>query len=260
MQPQNYSHVQCAHECLTSDEVYKTFKRDTRYTEVLEHVSPDLGLKYLTLIKREFPEIFDQLDWEVLHKNDCIGNPHTHNYENFLTCPNPNFSPSNFRYVHTGLRILQYLKEGNLSSPRIVEIGGGYGGQLYIINALSKHFDINIEQWFLIDLKTIALHQEKYLKDMGVNNFECCSFEDIRDGVKECESHDLLVSNYALAEVSKDIQDMYIEKVAPKCSNYFVIWNTPQIHPYFSSPRFTHSSEGVSSGPHNKLITSAHKV
>jgi len=253
-----YSHVQCVEACMNNEMAYSQFKRDRKYNEILEHVSAEQGIQYLRCTQEQFPQLFNQIDWLQIQQSDRIGNPVRHNYQDFLTGANLKdyeFSPSIFRYVYFGLLILQHLKKANLFTPRIVEIGGGYGGQLYIINILADLFGIEIAEYLLVDLNSVVRHQEKYLNDMGVSNFQPCSFENVRDNIYDFKSHDLLVSNYALGEFSENIQNMYIEKVVKKCKHCFVVWNTPQINAYFTSPNFYICDEKPqTNGGVNKLI------
>ena len=250
----NAPFVRCAYDCLLNPAHHKNFKRDPRYTEVLEHVPPMLGIKYLRMSQIFFPEAFKAIDWEMVRKNDSIGNPTTHNFENFLACHNANFSPTSFRYIFTALTVLDYLKRKGLHFPTITEIGGGYGGQLYFLVSLAPYFEINIRHYLLIDLEIIALHQKKYLEEIGVSNFECCAFEDVREGRRDTGDHDLLISNYALSELTQEDQDMYIDKVVKRCANSFLTWNRKKIHPYFLSDAFVAADEP--SGADNKIIFS----
>ena len=71
------------------------FKSNKEYNGILEHVSRELGLKYLNLIENEFYNIDFKNISEFIEINDHYGNPIKYNYnfkDNILLC-----SPSSLR-------------------------------------------------------------------------------------------------------------------------------------------------------------------
>jgi len=256
--PQNYPHVKFISECLDNTDLYKNFKRNKDYRKILEHVSYKLSIEYITCLKQEFSSYLSNIDWESIKRNDMFGNPITYDYRIFLQdivkLESYIFSPTIFRYVHTGLRILKYIQEKNLTNVKIIEIGGGYGGQLYIINILTKLFDLTIKEWTIVDLDIITKHQDKYLRDLNVKNFSTITYNDVRDRRTSIENYDLLVSSYGLSELNEEIKNLYIELIAKKCDNFYLIWNSKTIHDFFTGENFSHEIEKPLTGPFNKIV------
>ena len=56
------------------------FKSNKKYTGILEHVSHELGLKYLNLIENEYSNIDFTNIIEFIKINDYYGNPIKYNY------------------------------------------------------------------------------------------------------------------------------------------------------------------------------------
>ena len=105
---------------------------------------------------------------------------------------------------------------GDLSKFNIVEIGGGYGGQCKIISDYFK-----IKKYVIYDLPEVNKLQKKYLNKFNINNIFLKSFKSIE---KE-DDCDIIISNYALSECNKNIQDVYFNNVINYSKMGFMIWN-----------------------------------
>ena len=100
--------------------------------------------------------------------------------------------------------LLKYF--GDLDFKTIVEIGGGYGGQCKILNELT-----NFKEYIIVDLLEATLLQKRYLNRLNVKNVEYLSNKNFSLGNDLfC---DLLISNYAFSEISRDEQFIYIRKL-----------------------------------------------
>ena len=108
-------------EATSSVDVYKNFKRNPMYVDVLEHVSYDQAIEYAKIIKVENESLIEPSIFEEFKENDKIGNPIVNDFGFLGLC-----SPTIFRYV----KILSDLKIhfGNLSGMNIIEIGAGNAG------------------------------------------------------------------------------------------------------------------------------------
>ena len=107
----------------------------------MEHLSKDVGAKYLKQIEEEFPTItFDQLKGFVT-LNDKYGAPtktiFTSQNMKLLYC-----SPSSLRYVYHALIMLPYFQETTQNA--IVELGVGYGGLFMAINYFAPLLNITV--------------------------------------------------------------------------------------------------------------------
>ena len=145
---------------LDKDDWY--FKSDKSYTEILEHVSFESGLKYLLLIEDKFNVIYtNNKDFiiDICNLNDKYGKTIKQNFKNFCCC-----SPSNIRYIFHALLILEHMIKTNLNNIDIVEIGGGYGGLCLFLYKLSTLFNITINSYSIFDLNEPMKLQKKYLE------------------------------------------------------------------------------------------------
>lgn len=194
-----------------NDQYFSNFKKIPEYTTILEHVDYSLGLKYQDIIFKDYSK--DNVDYvmsklDEIKDNDIYGNPQTFIYEKFGL-----ISPSTIRYIKV---LLDFLSNGiNLNNKNIVEIGGGYGGQCLIF---SKFF--NFKNYTIYDLESVTKLQSKYL---NINNvFNVCT--TTIDSVQNINEIDCVISNYAFAELNKQTQDLYLNKIISKAkSGYFQI-------------------------------------
>jgi len=244
---ENYVNVIKSNLNLSSQNEYN-FKSQYHYTEILEHLTLELGENCLDLIKIEFRTFFDNNKEFLINlckQNDMIGKPHLYNYPNFM---NINTSPSNFRYIYHSLLILQHMKNINLQTVNIIEIGGGYGGLSLFLNKLSHFFDIVIESYSIFDLPYVIDLQSKYLTyhDINVNTFNINSKYNVK-------SNSFLISNYALSEFSSIVRDTYVKNIVPYCNHGFLIWNTPIRYDCINNI-ITVEKERPLTGPNNLTI------
>lgn len=56
------SYVAACEQATLNQEAYQNFKRDPRYTRILEHVTPELGSEYCDVIQRQTPELIQQFE------------------------------------------------------------------------------------------------------------------------------------------------------------------------------------------------------
>lgn len=193
-----------------NDDVFKDFKSLPDYYEVLEHLSKKLGYEHLQLIQRNNPNLLSN-DW--LYKflrNDMHGNPTIADFGS-LRC-----SPTTLQYISVLSNLIDKFK--SLKDFKIVEIGGGYGGQCKIIQ---DYFSINC--YDIIDLADVLLLQEKYLKTL--NCFDCV--ELFSDTGFAAINYDLVISNYALSEVSIEDQLKYVNKILLNTTHGYITCNQP---------------------------------
>lgn len=202
-------------EASNNSEVFACFKRNTTYNMILEHVSYDLGLKYLNIIIQQYPELIPFFD--SFRENDMIGNPITFNYGEYGF-----FSPSTLRYIKTAGDLIK--KFGDLSKMNVVEIGGGYGGQCKILSCLGM-----FKNYIIIDLFQCNQLSRRYLRELDVQNV---SFIDNKD-LSSIPNCDLVISNYAFSEIDSREQEKYLINVIKNAKNGYMIYNfiTPHSMP-----------------------------
>ena len=212
----NYEHYkEVVKYNLTLDTKLWNFKRNPHYTPILEHVSPEEGLRYMGCIHSEFREVFIsnfKYIYEIIKANDSIGQPNTIKYTEEIQC-----SPTNFRYIYHSLLILNNMKE---KCVNIVEIGGGYGGLCLYLFKLAPLFNITIQSYTIFDIDHVIDLQKIYLEqfNISINSYTLDSNYTIQD-------NSYLISNYAFSEISDSLQKEYITKVISKCNHGFLVWN-----------------------------------
>ena len=183
---------------------FERFKSNTDYTAVLEHVGYEEGEQYLNEIHLD--NFFDKLD--EVKKNDSIGQPNTYEYQKV-----GEMSPTTLRYLKNTSDI--FNKFGS-SFDSIVEIGGGYGGLCKVMSSFIK-----FEQYLLVDLEECNLLSRKYL-----SHFNLPTLSHMAEEIDEIdENFDLLISNYALSECSRETQMMYIEKFVKRSNKFYIMHN-----------------------------------
>ncbi|PJD97811.1 MAG: hypothetical protein CK425_01385 [Parachlamydia sp.] len=196
------------YQAVINDEVFKTFKRSPIYRNVLEHVTYDQGLEYLAVIKKKYPDLLSY--WDTFSQNDLIGTPMVYFYPDLGGYA----SPTTLRYV----KIAGELKElfGSLHGKRIIELGGGYGGQCKILSDLFA-----FESYHHIDLPEPLALITKYLTAMQVSNTVMTASDECQE-----ESCDLFISNFGFCECSRSAQEEYMQKYILKSkAGYMILSN-----------------------------------
>lgn len=159
------------------------FKQDTRLTKIFEHCSREIGYCYLRAIYEDNYKLFLNN-----FTNDTIGNPIVYQYDLM-----GRFSPSTLQYIGVLSNLIKHF--GSLDGLRILEIGGGYGGQARTIMDVYKP-----SAYHIIDLPEVCGLQMRYLKE-----FECVDCFTQPTG----QQYDLVISNYALSEIVQN--EEYVE-------------------------------------------------
>lgn len=190
-----------------NDDTFNTFRSNQNYTGILEHVSELQGSEYLKIIKTSYGDLLDNV--EKYATSDIVGSPKKYNYSI------GSFSPTTIRYIKV---MGDLVKEfGDLSDLDIVEIGCGYGGQAKIIMDV-----FNVKSYTLIDLKEVLELSKKFLKSVNVN-MDKVNFKTMDELVPK--NYDLLISNYAYTECTKEVQLEYFEKVVSKSKSGYITAN-----------------------------------
>lgn len=195
-------------EAVEDEDVFEKFKKDPRYTAILEHVSYEQGKEYAEGILQ-----YD-VDAELVDSfkdNDLIGGSTTFNYQQ----PFGRISPSTLRYIQNALDISYFYGEGELN--RIVEIGGGYGGLCKTISCLC-----DFDEYHIYDIEPASKLQEKYLSKFGIKAVHHSVPEETKD-------IDLVISNYAYSELGENLQDLYYNNVIKNAKKVYMILNRGQV-------------------------------
>jgi hypothetical protein len=188
------------------DTVFAKFRSNRKYRLILEHVTHKLGDKYLSELRNSGFEIKETLG--RIRNIDLMGGPIRYRFNEI-----GRVSPTTIRYMFVHSELVKHF--GPMDDFKIVEIGGGFGGQA----AVSKTLNSTL-QWLIYDLPVVSKLQQKFLGRCGIESISFYSGLEIEES-----KGDLLISNYALSEVSRDLQLEYMNKVALNCPRGYMAWN-----------------------------------
>lgn len=189
----------------TDDAAYKVFKQDGEYRKILEHVNREEGELYLKAILNKNTVDLSKID--QFKRNDTEGNPIMETFQG----PFGTISTTTLRYIHILSDLIALF--GSLDGKSIVEIGGGYGGMCKI---LCGYFQIG--EYHIYDLKEPVALQKRYLREVPH-----VFFHPVDDGIDSAESHDLLISTWALDELDMEVQQSYLKSVLSKSKHGYII-------------------------------------
>lgn len=188
--------------------VFASFRQHPVYTEILEHVTPADGHKYLELVRDD-----DRvLDFVRRAAPDLLrGGPITADFG--LGHP---MSPSLLRYA----KVLADLRThfGDLDGFRIVEVGVGYGGQCQIICGVH-----GVASYTLVDLPEPLALSETWLEPF--EQAEDMKYVDSLRNDSESHESDLFISNYAFSEINRPIQESIIDRWASRAERGYLTYN-----------------------------------
>ena len=196
-------YLQACRAAAQGSDFFKTFKNNSAYRHVLEHVSFEEGQQYLDEVDIDYKDKLDQIK-----ENDLYGTPITCSYDGVGM-----ISPTTVRYLKNTSDI---VKKFGTSFDSIVEIGGGYGGLCKVIS-----YFVKFEQYLLLDLEECNMLSRKYLShfDLPTMSYQAEEIVDVED------NFDLLISNYALSECNRETQMMYIKRFVKKSNKFYLMHN-----------------------------------
>jgi hypothetical protein len=143
---------------------------------------------------------------EEFRKIDSLGQPWTFDYPVF-----GRFSPFTLRYVSILGQMLDLV--GPFDNKKIVEIGGGYGGQCIAIRTVCRP-----QSYTIVDLPETNLLQRRFLGQLGHNDVVCTSEPPDQDW-------DIVISNWALTECARATQEDYVKRVLTRAQAGFMYWS-----------------------------------
>ncbi len=187
---------------------FENFKADPDFQFALEHLTHQQGKAYadtLTLISRDAEHLARVM--QVAKMNDRLGNPTRYSYGWTGT-----ISPTSLRYAKVAVDLHNLF--GDLSGMRIVEIGGGYGGQAFILGRLYP-----LCHYSMFDLSEALNLQRRYLREMHMPTLSYFSFGNCEEPV------DLVISNYAITECTREVQQTAIEHVLKDAKRGYLTCN-----------------------------------
>lgn len=190
---------------IENEDIFIKFKASREYREILEHVDRDLGSRYYEIIK-EYGKIPFALE-DYIRIDSC--KPFRYTYKGI-----GRVAPSNLRYAKVALDITALF--GDLKGLRISEIGIGYGGQYQALTTISPP-----KSYTFYDLPQVVNLAALYIskQDPNLDNYSIGNFQHVTNGV------DLVISNYAFSELTRELQEIYLENVISKSRCGYIIYN-----------------------------------
>lgn len=228
---------QFATDCLraTSDDAaFENFRRLPGVRSIVENVLPEQGERYLAAANTK-----SLVENGEFMRNDVYGNPEMTTYHRI-----GRMSPTTIRYIKILGEIVQLF--GDLYGKRIVEVGVGYGGQCRILDGSMGY--VGRMDYTLVDLEPVLGLAKKYLSRFSPPMRSRLTFKTLEQ-LDDEGPFDLFISNYALSELPREVQDVYIEKLAKKSRNGYVIFSDVAGH----RPAYTSDELASILGAESKL-------
>jgi len=199
---------------VNDNKLFESFRSQPECLQVVETVDYRTGKECLDAMRSQSPEFIKLLD--KFRSSEQLGSPLLYGYRYKLFSPRIFFSPTTLRYI----KILSDLKNyfGSLDGMKIIEIGVGYGGQCKIVSDV-----FGFDSYTIVDLKPVLNLTKNYLDYMKIKNVIYCTIDDLANS--DNYHYDLIISNYAFSEITREIQDFYIEEILNKSSRGYMLCN-----------------------------------
>lgn len=258
----------CAEQAALPPEQW-TFKADSRYRRILEHVTTEQGEEFLQVAREaagpRWEKVLERLP-AIVAENDRYGQPLKASFPSVnLVC-----SPSNLRYLAHALLIWRHVEDLSLSAVHFVELGGGYGGLALYVYWLRGLFPWGGLTRTLVDLPEVLALQRVYAEALDLP----LAFVNGLDGdalgamfAYEKWATPYCISAYAFSEFDRETQDWYRERLVKKCQHGFMVWNFTRplmdvaekplggpLYPFVDAP-LTVVPERPLTGPGNVVVT-----
>ena len=200
------AYVDVCFRAATDSAAFSGFRQDPVYAENVENVSEAIGAACLDRVMSD-PVVVAGLD--ALRQNDAIGGPRTVAYPGVGL-----MAPTTVRY----LKVLADLRRlfGSLDDLDMCEIGVGYGGQCRVINAVARP-----ATYGLIDIDPALALARCYLGHFITPAI--LSFWTLNE--LPPLDYDLVISNYAFSELSRALQEAYLDKVILRAKRGYMLCN-----------------------------------
>jgi putative sugar O-methyltransferase len=194
---------------MNSEEIFKDFRRNFHYRQILEHVNYGLGSEYLSKLSNQ--GIQDLKRFPDVVALNSVGSPRRFYFKNLGL-----ISPTMIRYQYVSQELQKHF--GNSIGKHVVEIGVGFGGQ-YAVLINSQEID----EYTMFDLPQVMKLTHKVLESAGVESSKINVGDIHEPSIQDC---DLVISNYAFSELPYDIQKKYIEGVMVNSRRGYLIMNS----------------------------------
>jgi len=218
-------YIEACKQAVSDEKVFAQFKQHRDYQYVLEHLSQTQGSQYASEIGLMCAEHKAQINWNQLMRNDTLGKPTTFIYH-VPGAGKMRISPTTLRYVCLGMKALSHMRKCQMRTVHMVEVGGGYGGQCYMMHRLAAAYNIQIQSYTIFDLPEVSALQQKYLTNLLGDEIHHVRFFNPWQKHIRLEEPGFLFSSYALGELSVKNQELYHTIFTGHIEHGYVIWNS----------------------------------
>lgn len=186
------------------DDAFAAFRQDPGVRSIVEGLPDVAGQGYLAKLE---PTALFQESWHEIARNDLFGSPLT-----IATSQGP-LAATSLRYAWNVCDMRQHGVE--LTAADVVEVGGGYGGLCRMIHAFEAP-----RSYTIVDLPEALELAGRYLAEYGIRPrlVSCLEYGEEPIGT--------FVSNYALTELSKDVQHEYADRLMKRATHGYVTFNS----------------------------------
>jgi hypothetical protein len=199
-------YVEVCGQAASKEFTFGRFRSCRSYRMVLEHVSPRTGQEYLRILRKD-EKALDTLKFLLPLIN--TGGPAIYRFRGL-----GRISPTSIRYAKVHQDLMDFF--GDLSNYSITEIGCGYGGMASQIISGEA-----IASYGIVDLPEVENLAIKFVKTI-VNERSNKIVRADRDAQGKI---DLLLSNYAFSELTRELQDDYISRYLSRSNRGYMIYN-----------------------------------
>jgi hypothetical protein len=199
--------------------IFSVFRRHPDYTPILEHVSPELGHRYLTIILDQYGLSASEV-CALISPLQTMGMPRRVRLPDL---PVP-VSTTSLRYLKVALDLVHRFGP---HLGHVVEIGCGFGGQAVILSQIAK-----VDSYTFLDLWQVNLLIRRFIESSpGSFPYEITT---LRDAARSRSHWDLAISNYAFSELPLPLQTQYHSQILSHCHSGYLTMNSGE-HGAFGS-------------------------
>jgi putative sugar O-methyltransferase len=191
-----------------SDFIFNNFRSLNDYKGTVECGSEKSDILYEFLLQNA--SLSTKKHFKDFQTLDTVGSPDKKNYSELK-----NISATTLRYIIFADHIQKLFNLNN--AAHIVEIGGGFGGQCFVLSKLNT-----FNSYTIYDLPIVQKLIKKVVSKLGVSGVVCMPI----DTIDQTSQIDLVISNYAFSECSKNVQMDYFEKIIKRASKGYIVYNS----------------------------------
>jgi len=184
-------------EAAQNGDNFNAFKSNSHYRCILEHCSYAQGKEHFEIIKNQTPELLECLDKFSI--NDKYGSPICYEFSG------RQFSPTTIQYMKVLSDLIKNFSVEKLNGLRVLELGVGYGGQYVVLSEW-----LNFESYTFVDLPEVIDLTRAYLTKLGKVTDGLQFIKHSDNVINQLGEYDLVISNFAFSELTKDLQMKYI--------------------------------------------------